>query len=74
MYINLDGLEIMVKVRREELIEQSSMAAMSKRRSSTAWARRALIRVGGLLVTAGMALERLGLDREIYHLSTTISQ
>ena len=73
MYINLDGLEIMVRVRQQELMEEAAVYSMTKSRKDYLWTRRALIRMGGLLVTAGMALERIGLGREIYHLSTTVS-
>lgn len=73
MYIHIDGLEIMVRARREELVKEASTYAMSKRSSDFLWTRRALIRMGGILVSAGMTLERIGLGREIYHLSTTAS-
>ena len=73
MYINLDGLEIMVRVRREELMRQAAQQSMAKRRPRAQWVHRGLVRLGGLRVTAGMALEKLGLDREVYHLSTTTS-
>lgn len=74
MYINLDGLEIMVRARQKELIDEAAIHSISKRPSGFRWTRRALIRMGGMLVTTGIALERLGLGREIYHLSTTATR
>jgi hypothetical protein len=74
MYINMDGLEIMVRVRREELLQQSTFGPTAERSQGFRWFRRSLIRLGGVLVTAGMTLEKLGVDREVYHLSTTASR
>jgi hypothetical protein len=71
MYINVDALEIMVQVRRQEMMEQSRINSVPKRHKGSLWTRRALVRLGGFLVLAGMTIERIGLDREVYHLSTT---
>lgn len=74
MFINLDGLEIMVRMRCEDIRQDKENSARHYKRSGFPLSRRALIRIGGLLVTAGMTLEKLGIGQEVYHLSTTASR
>lgn len=69
MFINLDGLEIMVRMRCEDIRQEAedwSKLSKCKRYPVT---RRALIWVGGLFVTVGMTLEKLGIGQEVYHLA-----
>lgn len=74
MYINVDGLEIMVRLRRDELMQEAADEAALKNRSGYSLARRTLIGVGGLLVSTGMALEKMGVGQEVYRLTTTTSR
>jgi hypothetical protein len=71
MFISLDSLDIMVRLRCEDIRQESEYAFKPYKRSGSPFIRRALVRVGGLLVTVGMALEKLGIGQELYRLSTT---
>jgi hypothetical protein len=74
MYIDLHGLEIMVRMRCEDIQKEKEYAAKQYKRSGYPFVRRALVKVGGLLVAAGVMLEKIGVGQEVYHLSTTASQ
>ncbi|MGD8604396.1 MAG: hypothetical protein PVF49_07480 [Anaerolineales bacterium] len=74
MLINLDGLEIMVRMRCEDIRQEKENSVVQYKRSGFTIPRRALITIGGLLVSVGMTLEKLGIGREVYHLSTTASR
>lgn len=69
MFINLDGLEIMVRMRCEDIRQETEEASKPYKRTSFPVSRRALIWVGGLFVALGMTLEKLGIGQEVYHLA-----
>jgi hypothetical protein len=74
MYINVDGLEIMVRLRRDDLMQEAADEANRRQRLGYSLTQRALIHIGGLFVTIGMAIEKLGVGRDLVHLTTTASR
>jgi hypothetical protein len=69
MFINLDGLEIMVRMRCEDIRQEAEASSKPYKRTGFPVMRRALIWIGGLFVTVGMALEKLGIGQEVYNLA-----